>query len=227
MTKEGAIPGGDGRASGPVRRGVIVCGSAPSSLGGSVAAAALADALDAFSPRLFSADPLGVFSRIYGSRVTTISEASEIPEDDGLAVVDYTGIGRLDIYRWPDESLSWFSRHGVAVIVLVHGATTRSWIEERAKIIGSRLLPLYYDGTKSIPMQHSIMAPILAASTYRTFDELALRPSILARWPTQEVTTLDRNRVVTWMREWSEIATRIEQIITPALPASKNEEPHD
>jgi hypothetical protein len=220
---------------------VVVCASAAESVGGSVAAVALADALAEMSRvriGLACADPMGFFARIYADRdgqgriareqqgeFAFVDEPSGLFErfsgEKSIVVADWTGLGRLDLYRWP-QTLDGFVRpgvHTVNVIVCSRSDGAQAWLlaavmanPQRA----ARTMKLRFE-PGAITAPEGLVAPSLNCETMRALDRIALAPRIAAHH--RHLSMLDRKRIADWREQWKGIARTVITLAGPAQPA--------
>lgn len=230
---------------------LVVAASAPESLGGSVAAVALADTLrERLGPVAFaSTDQHGAFARMYAERVSRgaviseeqsprgmrwIYDAPQVIRDANLEatpvlVCDFTGIGRLDLYRWPEDTLREMIAPVVQTIfVLISSGSdgANMWVErlhQHSDIAARSIVAVAPFAARStvseMPGSRRVSVPILERDAWAFMDRHSLPPRTAESWTGPGIGGLGKSRIREWRAAWGRIADLIAAAGKPiALP---------
>lgn len=231
---------------------LIVTASALESVGGSVAAVALADGLrERFGALAFaSADTVGAFSRMHAERdargdaiardqsprgVRWIDSAEQILRDQTDEVqtllCDYTGEGRMELMRWPEDTLRAMIAPGVQTVFLIVSSASsgaETWLARVLAVpeLATRTLVgvvpfAARSAAPVLPTPGRIAIPILERDAWAFIDRKRLPPKTAQAWSGDGINSLTRSRILEWREAWGRVIDALLATGQPALPTGE------
>jgi hypothetical protein len=211
---------------------LIATAAAPESLGGSLAALALYEAIRPTIPGVLAAtgDPLGIFFRTFAHRAgngapidpqplagVPVLHALQDVAQWGLdhkapaLVFDATGDLRRDVHSWPDQLEHLVGKSLNTILFIVANSTpgATDWLDNLSAkhpiVFASTIVLSYPIGGPTghySPTRRVVPYPILHHSGLTRIYSTGLPPSTLAAWTGTDRSPTDQQRISSWLDSW-------------------------